>query len=313
MRDELSLPPQFQSGAFSFSAAVAAGVTPGKLRNPKLHAPFVGVRSHTEPISRRDRAIALGQRLGEGKAISGLAAAELWGLRVPNLTNTRFAEVEVLTRASVSRVRISGVKSRAIRDDFFRVARLGSVPIVSPVLAVLTSAVHLNAFDITVMLDALLTDFNKYPGLHFLERPLLVPDDFPAMLAKFGRMRGVRTLRQASARARPRVESPMESVARLQFVDAGLPEPEVQPEIILEDGTLYRPDLGYPEAGLYLNYDGDFHFTDQATIDADVLRDRQFQEAGMRLMHVVKTDLNGKRWHELVRSIRVHLARTGLI
>ncbi|KAB1644784.1 hypothetical protein [Gulosibacter chungangensis] len=313
MRDELSLPPQFQSGAFSVSAAVAAGVTPGKLRNPKLHAPFVGVRSHTEPISRRERAIALGQRLSDGQAISGLAAAELWGLRIPNLANTRSADIEVLTRASVSRVRIGGVKSRAIRDDFFRASRLGSVPVVSPVLAVLTSAMHLNAFDITVMLDALLTDFNKYPSLNFAERPLLVPADLPAILAKFERMRGIRTLRQAVVRARPRVESPMESVARLQFVDAGLPEPEVQPEVFLDDGTLYRPDLGYPEAGLYLNYDGDFHFTDQATIDADVLRDRQFQEAGMRLMHVVKTDLNGKRWHELVRSIRVQLARSAVI
>lgn len=313
MQNAYGLPPQFQVGPFSCAAAIAAGVTPGKLRNANLHAPFVGVRSHTVPVSRKDRATALGQRLREGQAISGLAAAELWGFRIPNLSRTNTAEIEVLTSASVSRVRIEGVKSRAIRDDLFRASTLAGVPVVSPVLAVLTSARHLDPFDIVVMLDALLTDFAKYPGLNFAQRPLLLPSQLPAMLDKFVRMRGIGTLRQASALARPRVESPMESVARLQFITAGLPEPVIQPRVRLADGSKYRPDLGYPVAGLYFNYDGDFHFTDQETIDEDVLRDRKFRDAGMELIHIVKTDLNGKRWQELIRSIRVRLVRAGVI
>lgn len=271
--------------------------------------PYVGVRTLQLPETRVERARALGRRLLDGQAISGLAAAELWGLRVPRRVATDHSDVEVLTRASASRVRIPGVKSRAIRENLFRASTLGGVPVVSPVLSVLTSAAHLPTDDVTVMLDALLADSDVYPNLNFSVRPVLAREQLSTMLETFKRMKGVGVLREASESARPKVESPMESVTRLKCVSYGLPEPIIQPIVRLPNGKEYRPDLGYPWANTYINYDGEFHYTDQRVIDRDALRDRDFQEANIRLIRVVKSDLSGKRWTELVRTIRLSLLR----
>ncbi|MDJ1372771.1 hypothetical protein C7K25_15655 [Gulosibacter molinativorax] len=264
----------------------------------------MGVRSLAKPETRLERALALGQRLKEGQAISGLAAAAMWGMRVPKSTEKKSPDAEVLTRVSDSRVRIDGVASRCIRDDLFKRDFIDGVPVVSPVLAVLTSAWHLEQADITVMLDALLSSSDSYPGLRFNRDPHLKPNQFPAMFEKFKRMRGIGKMRDAAVLARPGVESPMESILRLKLIEEGLPEPSIQPVVVLPNGETYRPDLGYEDLGVYFNYDGEVHFTDQATIDRDVLRDRHFQDQKMQLIHVVKTDLNGSRWRDLVLLVR---------
>ncbi|MGO1544632.1 MAG: hypothetical protein ACTHXA_09875 [Gulosibacter sp.] len=309
MRKPSPIPLELPQFAFSYAAAIEAGMTPERLRASDLSAPFVGVRTTGAPATRTERARALGMRLKDGQAISGLAAAELWGMRVPSRNRFNDNDVEILTKKSVSRVRIDGVVNRRIRDDLFRTSTLDNIPVVSPVLAMFTSAIYLAEEDVTVMLDAMLTASDVYRNLRFGSRPHLRPEQLPALVQTFRRMKGIDTVRAAIQLARPGVESPMETVLRLKLIAAELPEPVIQPVLILANGEEYRPDLGYPSANIYFDYDGEHHFVDQNTIDRDVQRDRELQDAGIRLVHVVKTDLNGRRFREIVRLTERHLAR----
>lgn len=224
-------------------------------------------------------------------------------MRVPSRNTFNDNDVEVITKKSVSRVRISGVVNRRIHDDLFRASTIDGIPVVSPVLAMFMSANYIGADDVTVMLDAMLTASDVYRDLRFGSRPHLLPEHLPELLQKFRRMTGVGAVRSACEVARAGVESPMETVLRLKLIAAGLPEPVIQPVIRLANGGEYRPDLGYPGANTYLNYDGQHHFVNQATIDQDVRRDREFQDAGIRLIRVVKTDLTGERFRSIVRLI----------
>ena len=58
--------------------------------------------------------------------------------------------------------------------------------------------------------------------------------------------RGIVRVRELLAHADGRAESPMESEARLVFIDGGLPTPELQYEIVDRCGDLWRTDFAWP-------------------------------------------------------------------
>ena len=59
--------------------------------------------------------------------------------------------------------------------------------------------------------------------------------------------RGIVRVRELLEYADGRAESPMESEARLVFIDGGLPTPELQYEIVDRCGDLWRTDFAWPE------------------------------------------------------------------
>lgn len=74
--------------------------------------------------------------------------------------------------------------------------------------------------------------------------------------------RGCRRLDRVVALADPRAESPPETRLRVGLVLGGLPQPEVQYEVLDEYGFhLARADLAYEEARLAIEYDGVGHFS----------------------------------------------------
>jgi very-short-patch-repair endonuclease len=75
-----------------------------------------------------------------------------------------------------------------------------------------------------------------------------------AVVEQKGR-RGIVAVRELLPRADPRAESPMESEARLVFSDGGLPDPELQFEIIDRLGDLWRVDFAWPEFRVVAEYD----------------------------------------------------------
>ncbi|WP_140400649.1 hypothetical protein [Gulosibacter sp. 10] len=308
MRTPQPLPTSLLNTGFSVAEARALGVTPARLRSGDLFTPFYGVRTVRPPSSIWERASALAKRLGPGKAIAGIAAAQLWGMPVPRRMQHLGSDLEVLTSRSATRVRTKGVHSRSIRDELFRAVSVRGVPIVQPTLALVTSAVHLDVEEVTVMLDSLLASASNYPGLLLRARPHLRPDDLGWMLEDFHGLAGARTLRKAVLRARASVESPMETVTRLRLVDAGLPEPEVQPWFVLPNGEEFRPDLGYPWARTYVDYEGGHHARDPEVFANDLRRERAIRDAGGQLFRITGSDLRGERLRALVQSIRRAIA-----
>ena len=121
-------------------------------------------------------------------------------------------------------------------------------------------------------------------------------DDAAGWLAAHPRWVGVARARRALRLAAAGVRSPSETRLRLLWVlDAGLPQPVVNPLIVHRDGhALGEVDLFDPQSGLVAEYDGAHHATaEQRAVDH--ARREQLQRSGLRVVQHTSTDLRQSR------------------
>jgi very-short-patch-repair endonuclease len=115
-------------------------------------------------------------------------------------------------------------------------------------------------------------------------------------------------LLEAIALVRPGVRSAQETKLRLLLIDAGLPEPEVNGDIHSPFGAFVAEcDLVYRRARVVVEYEGDYHRTDQQTWRSDIVRYERLQELGWRVIRVTADDLR-LRPAETVARVRAALA-----
>jgi very-short-patch-repair endonuclease len=77
-------------------------------------------------------------------------------------------------------------------------------------------------------------------------------------------------------------------LVRLAIVEVGLPEPEVNVNIVDSNGMfLGRGDLVYRRWRVIVEYDGDQHRTDTRQFDHDVRRLEDFAADGWRVVRIV--------------------------
>ncbi len=101
--------------------------------------------------------------------------------------------------------------------------------------------------------------------------------------------KGIKRLRRATAFADPRSESPMETRLRMELVNAGLPRPSVQAELLDIAGRLLgRADLYYPDRRLVIEYDGDNH---RDRLVSDLRRQNALLNAGYHVLRFTGADL----------------------
>lgn len=135
----------------------------------------------------------------------------------------------------------------------------------------------------------------------------------PSRLVKAAaRLRGSHRagVREAASLVRARVDSPMESRLRLLIVLAGLPEPQVNPEL-RGDGFRTRVDLCYPRLRLAIEYDGQQHRADDLTQwDRDNDRLAWFAENGWELVPVISRGIY-RRPDETLERVCAAMARRG--
>ena len=97
---------------------------------------------------------------------------------------------------------------------------------------------------------------------HALHHELVTPEVLGEALSRTRHRRGAAAARRALLFANGRSESPGESRLRLEIHRAGLPVPVLQVRVYAPDGTfLGRVDLGYPELGLLMEFDGKTKYT----------------------------------------------------
>lgn len=82
-------------------------------------------------------------------------------------------------------------------------------------------------------------------------------DELAFELPRLKGQRGVRQLRHLVLLADGRAQSPGESVLRLRWIDAGLPRPQLQIEIIEAGRTIFYLDIGLEELLFAIEYDGE--------------------------------------------------------
>jgi hypothetical protein len=120
--------------------------------------------------------------------------------------------------------------------------------------------------------------------------------------------RGIVHVRELIPLAAAEAESPMESEARLMMIDGGLPNPELQFEVVDRDGRRWRLDFAWPDKKFAVEYDGfDFHADPEA-----LRRDRQkraaLHELRWTVMSIVSDDVRRRPW-DTVRRIEFELER----
>ncbi len=118
---------------------------------------------------------------------------------------------------------------------------------------------------------------------------------------------GVRNARKAATIAEPKTESPMESRLRMVLLEAGLPRPRVQEELLDSRGRVVaRPDLAYPSARLGIEYDGVTH---RESLAEDNRRQNMLlREFGVVLLRYTAVDVYN-RAATIVEDVRSVLAQ----
>jgi hypothetical protein len=119
---------------------------------------------------------------------------------------------------------------------------------------------------------------------------------------------GVQRARRAADLVREAVESPRESDVRVILVRAGLPEPEINVDILDElDRFLARGDLVYRRWKVLVEYDGWHHERDALQRQRDHLRREALEAAGWRVIVVTVADMRtpGLVAHRVRQALRL--------
>lgn len=134
------------------------------------------------------------------------------------------------------------------------------------------------------------------------------PAELRHVVAEQKGRRNIVKVRELASYIDGRAESEMESEARLVFIDAGMPMPELQYEIVDRWGDLWRVDFAWPEARLAAEYDSiDWHMGPKALLH-DRLKVARLQECGWLSVPMTVSDVR-RDPQRLVARIYGHLGQ----
>ena len=111
-----------------------------------------------------------------------------------------------------------------------------------------------------------------------------------AMLARHPKLKGIVKAREALELIRPGADSAPETFLRLALTAAGLPEPELQLQVVPGDPRSPAADLGYRRYRIAIQYDGGHHLTREQQ-SRDNRRDETFNAEGWRYFKFNADDL----------------------
>lgn len=305
MRAPRPLPEPFDTGAFRVGDALAEGIGRGRLRGSDLEAPFRRVRSRPI-VDVLGLAAAYAPIMAAHHVYGGITAARLWGLPIA-ATWTRDEPLVIARPNRTAPGYVRGTRHIAFDPTRLRSTELDGLRLLGPLATALTLARELSYEGLVQVVDALLTPSGNYPGLRLVRqpgRPFATPRQLDDFIARCRGLAGVAALRAAAADARAGVDSRFETVTRLLIVEAGLPEPQVHPRIVI-DGEVWHPDLGYPELRIAIEFEGDGH-REERQWHVDIDRYAGFEAAGWSIVRVTRRHMSRRGAHfvDRVRAVR---------
>jgi very-short-patch-repair endonuclease len=277
MPRSVAVPPELTCAPFAGRDAVGAGlVTRAQLAGPvwRRLLPDIYAWTHLR-LDHQAWCVAAGLFLRDRGAVSGRAAAALWGADVL----VRGEPIEV-TVPKATRFRtpsgLTVVRSPLPAGD---VARWAGIPVTTPRRTAFDLARRLPLIEAVVAVDAMLAarlisrrtltslirDEPYWPGLPQLRKVLMVCD--------------------------PGAESPMETRLRMILIAGRLPWPVTQFEV--RDGSglfVARLDLAYPEHKLGIEYEGDHH-RDRSAFQRDLRRINALRACGWTVLRFAASDI----------------------
>jgi very-short-patch-repair endonuclease len=226
-------------------------------------------------LDHRAWCLAAGLYLRDRGAVSGRAAAALWGADVL----VRGEPVEITVPRSTrlrARAGLTVVRSPLPARD---VARWAGIPVTTPRRTAFDLARRPPLIEAVVAVDAMLAarlisrgtlatlirDEPYWPGLPQLRKVLMLCD--------------------------PGAESPMETRLRLILIAGRLPWPATQYEVRDESGLFVaRLDMAYPKAKLGIEYEGDHH-RGRGVFQRDLRRINALRACGWTVLRFAALDI----------------------
>jgi hypothetical protein len=190
-------------------------------------------------------------------------------------------------------------------------ARLAALELASGmrIVACMQTAAEMWGFDTEVEIGRTL---RRPRALAVLDAALHVeccsPAELTAAVTEQKGRRGIIQVRALVPLADSRAESPMESEARLVFIDGGLPLPELQFEIVDRHGKLWRVDFAWPDSKVVAEYESVEWHANPEGWKHDRMKTARLQESGWTTVPMVVDDVR-KHPYELVTRIFSHLER----
>ena len=230
--------------------------------------------------------------------VVGLSAAAIWGMPLPP------SAAQVLARGPVSLSRRgAATPSRRMKVDGHSIdipdghcASLESLVLTTPARTWVDCAALLPCDHLLAM------------GDYALGQGLVTLDEMTSIVTWARARRGIVRARQILPWIRVGVESAQESRLRWHVVASDLPEPDINPEVVLRGPRVVRLDLAYVGLRIGLEYDGEWHIDTQ---EHDAKRRRQLEVVGWKVLVATKEDLLDPR--AFVDELRSEIARRSLV
>lgn len=290
------LPAQL-GAAFSMQRALQLGVSERRLRGRDLETPFWGVRARafdSPPADGivdggakelRHRINAYAQRMSPDRFFFGLSALVIWCDLLPMPAPLIEVGVFAPTRAP----RAVGVRGRQFVSNLTTIRQRAALRVTSPATTWAHLAAVLEPRDV-IAVGALMITRPRGPGGIHVGSALATIEELRAAAAA-GPRAGVARARAALDLIRPGARSRAEVHLWFSLVAAGLPEPLFDVPVYDARGLIGIGDLVYPEAKVWVEYQGEYHRLSPAAWMADVRKHERAREAGWTLIQVVRADV----------------------
>jgi hypothetical protein len=320
--------PDHLGTSFSVRSALTAGVSARRLRHPDLAAPFRGVRvrrvdtpqgrdetfSDESPRAVEARRLAA-QIIEHARAFAAIApddwffcrvtAAVLWGLPVPlrllrsamrpvsrrgARVSARGIDAAVLAPRRASRAK--GVRGFQLSPLQVSVRTLDGLRVTSPATTWALLADELTIDELIEIGDAIVRIPRRRGMLRGTEADALGSIAQLSAAADVPYRRHAGKLKEAVAQVRVGSSSPAETRTRLACMRAGLPDPNLDYDVIAGDGNpIGFTEFAYPEFNLLIEYEGDHHRTDRDQWQRDVDKHAACVDEGWEVLRLTSKHL----------------------
>lgn len=229
------------------------------------------------------------QKIRADVVVCGPSAAALWGLPLPPGFAERVSTEGIMASRGpdTALLRRKGLEGHALDIPEGHSVVLNSVSVTSPARTWLDCAA------------LMAPDYLLAMGHWALNHELTTLSEMSRLVTWARRRRGVVRARQTLPWLRMGAESPQESRLRWFVIADELPEPSVNPKIVLADQRVVRLDLAYVASRIGLEFDGDWH-VETKQHDAD--RRELLTQSGWRVIVAHKEDLHDPR--RVLREVR---------
>ncbi len=279
MQLEATFPMALRGRPFRVREALHRGVSAGRLRTRALLRPFHGIRAWTRPTTHEQRARAVLPRLRPDQAFSHTTAAAILGIPLPRRLE-RDPRIHVTTLGTDQAIRVRGTVGHRARRGRVHIVHSGTAALTHPADTFIALATLLSRDELIVVGDALVG------WLGWCDR-----DELVAAARRYRGARGIRRVRAALEEIRPGSRSPGETRLRLALTRRGLPQPELNHDVVVAGRWVACVDLAYPAARVAIEYESDLRRTDDRTFRKDLTRGEHLKDVGWWLVRATADDV----------------------